>query len=166
MSKHGPKEFINLSLLNKNKAMEEKSKQKDNNKNKIYNISKNDKKEEVQKINLKKDNNINETNNNMLNKKRERTQSNNKETEEDLNNTTTNNIIKKKMSLNEAKKEMKDFELLILNTEKEIQKKYGFIFPDLSYEDNLPDEIKNKLLDNFLEKQEIKKILNEVNSQK
>ena len=166
MSKHGPKEFINLSLLNKNKAMEEKSKQKDNNKNKSYNISKNDKKEEVQKINLKKDNNINETNNNMLNKKRERTQSNNKETEEDLNNTTTNNIIKKKMSLNEAKKEMKDFELLILNTEKEIQKKYGFIFPDLSYEDNLPDEIKNKLLDNFLERPEIKKILNEVNSQK
>ena len=70
------------------------------------------------------------------------------------------------MSLNEAKKEMKDFELLITNTEKEIQKKYGFIFPDLSYEDNLPDEIKNKLLDNFLERPEIKKILNEVNFQK
>ena len=102
----------------------------------------------------------------MLNKKRDRTQSNNKENEEDVNNTTTNNIIKKKMSLNEAKKEMKDFELLIINTEKEIQKKYGFIFPDLSYEDNLPDEIKNKLLDNFLDRPEIKKILNEVNSQK
>ena len=167
MSKHGPKEFINLTLLNKNKTIEEKSKQKDNNKIKIYNISKNDKKEDLPKIISKKDNsNNNEINNNMLNKKRDRTQSNNKENEEDVNNTTTNNIIKKKMSLNEAKKEMKDFELLILNTEKEIQKKYGFIFPDLSYEDNLPDEIKNKLLDNFLERPEIKKILNEVNSQK
>ena len=167
MSKHGPKEFINLTLLNKNKTIEEKSKQKDNNKNKIYNISKSDKKEDLPKIISKKDNsNNNEINNNMLNKKRDRTQSNNKENEEDVNNTTTINIIKKKMSLNEAKKEMKDFELLIINTEKEIQKKYGFIFPDLSYEDNLPDEIKNKLLDNFLERPEIKKILNEVNSQK
>ena len=167
MSKHGPKEFINLTLLNKNKTIEEKSKQKDNNKNKIYNISKNDKKEDLQKIISKKDNNTNnEINNNMLNKKRDRTQSNNKENEEDVNNTTTNNIIKKKMSLNEAKKEMKDFELLIINTEKEIQKKYGFIFPDLSYEDNLPDEIKNKLIDNLLESPKIKKILTEMNSQK
>ena len=70
------------------------------------------------------------------------------------------------MPFNEAKKEMKDFKLLIDNTEKEIQKKYGIIFPDLSFEDNLPDEIKNKLIDCFLEKPDIKKILNEVNSQK
>ena len=70
------------------------------------------------------------------------------------------------MSLTDAKKEMKEFELLIMNTEKELQKKYGFIFPDLSYEDNLPDEIKNKLIDNFLEKPDIKKILNEADAQK
>jgi hypothetical protein len=61
---------------------------------------------------------------------------------------------------------MKDFELLIFNTEKEIQKKYGLVFPDLSFEDNLPDEFKNKLIDNFLERPDIKKILNEVNTQK
>jgi flagellar biosynthesis component FlhA len=99
----------------------------------------------------------------MINKKRERTQSPNKVAEEEINNNT---IIKKRMPFNEAKKEMKDFKLLIDNTEKEIQKKYGIIFPDLSFEDNLPDEIKNKLIDYFLEKPDIKKILNEVNSQK
>ena len=78
----------------------------------------------------------------------------------------TNNILnKKKTSVNEAKKEMKDFELLILNTEKEIQKKYGIVFPDLSFEDNFPDFIKNQLIDDFLESPNIKKILNEANSQ-
>ena len=60
---------------------------------------------------------------------------------------------------------MKDFELLILNTEKEIQKKYGIVFPDLSFEDNFPDYIKNKLIDDFLESPKIKKLLNEANNQ-
>ena len=54
---------------------------------------------------------------------------------------------------------MKDFELLIINTEKELQNKYGLVFPDLSFEDNLPDDIKNKLIDDFLENPKIKKIL-------
>lgn len=56
---------------------------------------------------------------------------------------------------------MKDFEPLILNTEKELQNKYGFIFPISSFEDNSPDETKNKLMDDFLENPKIKKILNE-----
>ena len=72
-------------------------------------------------------------------------------------------IIKKK-TVAEAKKEMKDFELLIINTEKELQTKYGIVFPDLSFEDNLPDDIKNKLLDDFLESPKIQKILSECNN--
>ena len=70
----------------------------------------------------------------------------------------------KKKTVAEAKKEMKDFELLIINTEKELQNKYGIVFPDLSFEDNLPDDIKNKLLDDFLESPKIQKILSECNN--
>ena len=112
------------------------------------------------KVTLKK-----ETNNKMLNQKKERG-------EEEINNInfedkSSNNIInmsKKKKSLNEAKKEMKEFELLILNTEKELQKKYGITFPDLSFEDNFPDEIKNKLIDDFLDSPNIKNILNQIDN--
>ena len=168
MSKNVKKEVINISLINKNKTVEEKLKQNVNinsiNKvNNASNLPKNDKIGNLPKIILKKENITNNTSNIMINKKRERTQSQNKEAEEEINNNT---IIKKRMPFNEAKKEMKDFKLLIDNTGKEIQKKYGIIFPDLSFEDNLPDEIKNKLIDYFLEKPDIKKILNEVNSQK
>ena len=166
MSKNTQREIINISLLPKNKSLEGKPKQSDNNKNKnnnISNIPKNEKKDNLPKIIPKKEQNNNDTSNSMLNKKRERTQTNNKEPEGEINNNT---VSKKKMSLTDAKKEMKEFELLIMNTEKELQKKYGFIFPDLSYEDNLPDEIKNKLIDNFLEKPDIKKILNEADAQK
>ena len=166
MSKNTQREIINISLLPKNKSLEEKTKQSDNNKNKhnnLSNIPKNEKKDNLPKIIPKKEQNNNDTSNSMLNKKRERTQTNNKEPEGEINNNT---VSKKKMSLTDAKKEMKEFELLIMNTEKELQKKYGFIFPDLSYEDKLPDEIKNKLIDNFLEKPDIKKILNEVDAQK
>ena len=168
MSKNGPKETINISFLNKAKESEDKSKQNDSNNtnknNNISNSSKPDKNENIPKIISKKENqtnNNNDSSNTILNKKRERTQSHGKEQEEE-----TNNLSKRKMPLNEAKKEMKDFELLIFNTEKEIQKKYGLVFPDLSFEDNLPDEFKNKLIDNFLERPDIKKILNEVNTQK
>ena len=157
MSKNVQKEIINISLINKNKVLEEKSKQRDNN-------TKNDKKVNLPKIIPKKENNINnDIPNTMINKKRERTQSHNKEAEEEINNNT---LSKKRMPLNEAKKEMKDFKILIENTEKDIQKKYGIIFPDLSFEDNLSEEIKNKLIDNFLESSDIKRILNEINSQK
>ena len=168
MSKNGPKETINISFLNKAKESEDKSKQNDSNNtnknNNISNSSKPDKNENIPKIISKKENqtnNNNDSSNTILNKKRERTQSHGKEQEEEK-----NNLSKRKMPLNEAKKEMKDFELLIFNTEKEIQKKYGLVFPDLSFEDNLPDEFKNKLIDNFLERPDIKKILNEVNTQK
>ena len=108
-------------------------------------------------------------NTSMLNQKRERAPSNNKEGEDNNNiedksiNSIVNSSNRKRTSLNEAKKEMKDFETLILNTEKEIQRKYGFIFPDLSFEDNLPDDIKSKLLDDFLDSPRIKKILDEAN---
>jgi len=108
----------------------------------------------------------------MLNQKRERAPSNSKEGEDNNNiedksiNSAINNSNRKRTSLNEAKKEMKEFETLILNTEKEIQRKYGFIFPDLSFEDNLPNDIKSKLLDDFLESPRIKKILDEANEQK
>ena len=108
----------------------------------------------------------------MLNQKRERAPSNSKEGEDNNNiedksiNSAINNSNRKRTSLNEAKKEMKEFEALILNTEKEIQRKYGFIFPDLSFEDNLPNNIKSKLLDDFLESPRIKKILDEANEQK
>ena len=171
MSKNGQKETINISFLNKTKESEDKLKQNDSNNtnknNNTSNSSKTDKDENIPKIISKKENNTNnnDSSNSILNKKRERTQSHGKEQEEEINN-TTNNLSKRKMPLNEAKKEMKDFELLIFNTEKEIQKKYGLVFPDLSFEDNLPDEIKNKLIDNFLERPDIKKILNEVNTQK
>ena len=177
MAKNGQKEVINLSFLNKNNKSEEQSKLPELNKNNEIAHpleEKKDKKENLPKLCLKKDNN-NTNNNNLLNQKRERTQNNSKEAEEEINNNNNNNInnannavnsTKKKMSVNEAKKEMKDFELLINNTEKEIQKKYGFTFPDLSYEDNLPDDIKNKLIDNFLESPKIKKRLTEINSQK
>ena len=111
-------------------------------------------------------------NTSMLSQKRERAPSNSKEGEDNNNiedksiNSIVNSSNRKRTSLNEAKKEMKDFETLILNTEKEIQRKYGFIFPDLSFEDNLPDDIKSKLLDDFLDSPRIKKILDEANEQK
>ena len=170
MAKNGQKEIINLSFLNKNNKPEDKSKLIESNKNNIVNNSleeKTEKKDNLPKLCLKKENNNNIHNNNLLNQKRDRELNQKKEIEEEIsNNNNTVNNYKKKMSVNEAKKEMKDFELLIINTEKEIQKKYGFTFPDLSYEDNLPDDIKNKLIDNFLESPKIKKILNEINTQK
>ena len=174
MAKNGQKEVINLSFLNKNNKPEEQPKLPELNKNnEIAHSSeeKKDVKENLPKLCLKKDNN--NINNNLLNQKRERTQNHGKEAEEEINNNNninnTNNIVnnaKKKMSVNEAKKEMKEFELLILKTAKEIETKYGIVFPDLSFEDNLPDEIKNKLIDNLLESPKIKKILTEMNSQK
>ena len=162
MNKNNQKEIINISNLNKDINKVEKTKVDD--KNNIRNISEdnNIKTEILPKLSLIKDNSL-------LNQKRERetSSSNNKEIEEEEKNlNNTNNILnKKKTSVNEAKKEMKDFELLILNTEKEIQKKYGIVFPDLSFEDNFPDFIKNQLIDDFLESPNIKKILNEANSQ-
>ena len=167
MWKNNKKEVINISLINKNKTAEEKSKQNDGRANKdknILNQSKDDNRENLPKIIQKKEiANNNDISNIIINKKRERTLSHNKEAEEEINNNIAN---KRKMPLNEAKKEMKDFKLLIENTEKEIQKKYGIIFPDLDFEDNLPNEIKNKLIDNFLENSQIKNILNEINSSK
>ena len=168
MNKNNQKEVINLSNLIKENNAEEKIKLDD--KNIIRNITedKNVKKEVLPKLTLIKDNNF-------LSQKRERNNSNSKENEEDItnnledkniNNVNNINISRKRTSVNEAKKEMKDFELLILNTEKEIQKKYGIIFPDLSFEDNFPDYIKNKLIDDFLESPKIKKLLNEANNQK
>ena len=167
MWKNNKKEVINISLINKNKTAEEKSKQNDGRANKdknILNQSKEDNRENLPKIIKKKEiANNKDISNTIINKKRERTLSHNKEAEEEINNNIAN---KRKMPLNEAKKEMKDFKLLIENTEKEIQKKYGIIFPDLDFEDNLPNEIKNKLIDNFLENSQIKNILNEINSSK
>ena len=166
MSKNNQKEILNLSTLNKTINIDEKLKINDN-KNNIINISedKTSKKDILPKITLKKDNIL-------LNQKRERADSN-KEKEEEINNNiedksinNINNLNKKRTSVIEAKKEMKDFELLILNTEKEIEKKYGITFPDLSFEDNLPDEIKNKFIDDFLESPKIKKILNDATTQK
>ena len=168
MNKNIQKEVINISNLNKDNNTQEKIKIDD--KNNIRNISedKNIKKEVLPKLTLIKDNNF-------LNQKRERERNNSgsKEIEEEIANNiedknlnnTNNNINRKRTSVNEAKKEMKDFELLILNTEKEIQKKYGIVFPDLSFEDNFPDYIKNKLIDDFLESPKIKKLLNEANNQ-
>ena len=168
MNKNNQKEVINISNLNKENNTQEKIKIDD--KNSIRNISedKNDKKEILPKLTLIKDNNF-------LNQKRERERNNSgsKEIEEEITNNiedknlnnTNNNTNRKRTSVNEAKKEMKDFELLILNTEKEIQKKYGIVFPDLSFEDNFPDYIKNKLIDDFLESPKIKKLLNEANNQ-
>ena len=168
MNKNNQKEVINISNLNKENNTQEKIKIDD--KNNIRNISedKNTKKEILPKLTLIKDNNF-------LNQKRERERNNSgsKEIEEEITNNiedknlnnTNNNTNRKRTSVNEAKKEMKDFELLILNTEKEIQKKYGIVFPDLSFEDNFPDYIKNKLIDDFLESPKIKKLLNEANNQ-
>ena len=167
MNKNNQKEIINISNLNKDIIKNEQLKLED--KINIRNISedKNIKKDILPKITLIKEN----KENNMLNQKREREISSrgNKENEEEdkvLNN--NNNALgnKKRILVNEAKKEMKDFELLILNTEKEIQKKYGIVFPDLSFEDNFPDFIKNQLIDDFLESPNIKKILNEAISSK
>ena len=127
-------------------------------------------KEFLPKLIVKKETYNNNTS--MLSQKRERAPSNSKEGEDNNNiedksiNSIVNSSNRKRTSLNEAKKEMKDFETLILNTEKEIQRKYGFIFPDLSFEDNLPDDIKSKLLDDFLDSPRIKKILDEANEQK
>ena len=168
MNKNNKKEIINLSSLAKDINKEEKSKLDD--KNNIRNISEDKviKKEVLPKLPL-----IKENNNNLLNQKRERTKSNNKEAEEAINNQEDKNINninnitgKKRTTLAEAKKEMEEFELLILNTEKELKKKYGIVLPDLSFEDNFPDYIKNKLIDDYLESPPIKKILNEVNNQK
>ena len=167
MNKINQKEVINISNLNKENNTEEKIKIA--NKTNIRNISedKNVKNEILPKLTLIKDNTF-------LNQKRERNNSNCKEIEEEITNNNedknfnnaNNNSNRKRTSVNEAKKEMKDFELLIMNTEKEIQKKYGMIFPDLSFEDSFPDYIKNKLIDDFLESPKIKKLLNEANNQK
>ena len=162
MNKNNQKEIINISNLNKDIIKNEQLKLEDKINTRNISEDKNIKKDILPKITLIKEN----KENNMLNQKREREISSrgNKENEEEdkvLNN--NNNALgnKKRILVNEAKKEMKDFELLILNTEKEMQKKYGIVFPDLSFEDNFPDFIKNQLIDDFLESPNIKKILNE-----
>ena len=90
MSKNIKKEVINISLINKNKPVEEKSKQNVNinSINKVNNVSnfpKNDKIGNLPKIIPKKDNLTNNTSNIIINKKRDRTQSQNKEAEEEIN---------------------------------------------------------------------------------
>ena len=162
MNKNNQKEIINISNLNKDIIKNEQLKLEDKINTRNISEDRNIKNDILPKIPLIKENKENY----MLNQKREReiNSHNNKEYEEEdkaLNN--SNNALgnKKRILVNEAKKEMKDFELLILNTEKEIQKKYGIVFPGLSFEDNFPDFIKNQLIDDFLESPNIKKILNE-----
>lgn len=164
-------EIKKIFNINKKSNVEEKPKISDTHKNNISE-DKEEKskttKEFLPKLIIKKETYNNNTS--MLNQKRERAPSNNKE--EDNNNiedksinSTTNNSSKKRTTFNEAKKEMKDFEILILNTEKELQRKYGFTFPDLSFEDNLPEDIQSKLLDDFLNLPRITKLLDEASEQ-
>lgn len=65
---------------------------------------------------------------------------------------------KKMMSFAEAKKEIDDFSLQLEKLEKEIKEKYSISFPDSSYEDQLPDDIKIKLVENYFESPEIKEL--------
>ena len=112
-------------------------------------------------------NNSNNTNI-ALNQKRERdTSEEQNDLEEKTNNTATVNAepIKRK-TFTEAKKEMEEFEKLILQAEENLKSKYGYVLPQLEFEEKFPDEIKNKLIDSFFENPEITNILNEINKQK
>ena len=137
-------------------------------KNNIRNISedKKVKKEFLPKMTIFKDNNF-------LNQKRERNNSNSKEIEEEITNNledknlnNTNNFNRKRTSGNEAKKRNERFWIINFEYRKRNSKKCGIVFPDLSFEDNYLDHIKNKLIDDFLESPKIRKILNQANSQK
>lgn len=73
-----------------------------------------------------------------------------------------NNNENKKTLFVDAKKEIEEFSQMIEKVEEEIIKKYNITIPNFSYEDTFPEEIKNKLLDNFLETPEIEEILTKV----
>lgn len=117
--------------------------------------------------------------NNKLNKKRERI----KEDEQNINNINVNDWINKnkdnspfqnntsgetfrrKTSFIEAKREIEEFAKLIEKTEDDIIKKYNITFPNFSFEKYFPDELKSKLIDNFLETTEMKDILVKLGNQ-
>ena len=69
---------------------------------------------------------------------------------------------KKVISFYEAKKEIDDFTAQLIKMEEELSKKYSITFPDLSFEDTLPDEIKIKLVEDFFDSKEIKDLLTKV----
>ena len=69
---------------------------------------------------------------------------------------------KKVISFYEAKKEIDDFTTQLIKMEEDLSKKYSITFPDLSFEDTLPDEIKIKLVEDYFESKEIKDLLTKI----
>ena len=66
------------------------------------------------------------------------------------------------ISFYEAKKEIDDFTTQLIKMEEDLSKKYSITFPDLSFEDTLPDEIKIKLVEDYFESKEIKDLLTKI----
>ena len=69
---------------------------------------------------------------------------------------------KKVISFAEAKKEIEDFAVQLEKMEGDIQKKYSITFPDMSYEDVLPDEMKIKIIEEYFDSKEIKELLSAI----
>ena len=69
---------------------------------------------------------------------------------------------KKVISFLEAKKEIEDFTAQLSKMEEDLSKKYSITFPDMSYEDALPDDIKIKIVEDFFDSQEIKDLLTKI----
>ena len=69
---------------------------------------------------------------------------------------------KKVISFLEAKKEIEDFTAQLTKMEEDLSKKYSITFPDMSYEDALPDDIKIKIVEDFFDSQEIKDLLTKI----
>lgn len=61
----------------------------------------------------------------------------------------------KKISFSTAKKEIEDFAIEIERIEKDIKEKYGINVSDFYYEDELPDDLKIKLVEDYFNSKEI-----------
>ena len=83
----------------------------------------------------------------------------------DNTNSNNDNIlknVKKKITFKEAQQSIKDFSGLLNETEKKIKEKYGNCLPDFSCEEKLPIAWRTKLINDFFESDEMKKIVNKM----
>ena len=103
-------------------------------------------------------------------KKEDEIQKNNQEIRNSPNIQNNNNNVnndnhtnpKKRVTFKEAQQSIKDFMVLLNETEKKIKEKYGNCLPDFSCEDQLPISWRTKLINKFFESEEMKNIINKV----
>ena len=103
-------------------------------------------------------------------KKEDEIQKNNQEIRNSPNIQNNNNNVnndnhtnpKKRVTFKEAQQSIKDFMVLLNETEKKIKEKYGNCLPDFSCEDQLPISWRTKLINKFFESEEMKNIVNKM----